>query len=128
MNLLKQTLIERLTERRDAADAAFETFQRHLAADKLAAFRRCEWAVNAAALSEECSRVIDALQREDESAVSVEEMRGYLNDNIRNGVRYCATYNNLVRSAQMAAVVEIVEIFEREIGRMAVNVSKKVGQ
>lgn len=128
MNLLKQTLIERLTERRDDADAAFETFQRHLAADKLAAFRRCEWAVNAAALSEECSRVIGVLQRDDDSAVSVEEMRGYLNDNIRNGVRYGATQGNVVKSAQMAALVEIVEIFEREINRMAVKVSKKVGR
>lgn len=128
MNLLKQTLIERLTERRDDADAAFETFQRHLAADKLAAFRRCEWAVNAAALSEECSRVIGVLQRDDDSAVSVEEMRGHLNDNIRNGVRYGATQGNVVKSAQMAALVEIVEIFEREINRMAVKVSKKVGR
>lgn len=115
MDCTRQRVIDRLNAQCDRAREALRSFELNFQERPLNAFKSFQWAVDAAAQVEECTRVIRVLQMEGKDAVSVSDMQGFLSANIRNAVRHSdQMVGDPTRAAIAAAQDTILEIIEQE--------------
>lgn len=115
MDCTRQRVIDRLNAQCDRAREALRSFELNFQDRPLSAFKRVQYAVDSAALLEECTRVIAALQQEGDQAVTLDTMQGYLSDNIRYAVRYSdMMVQDPTRAAMAAAQLTMLEIIEQE--------------
>ena len=115
MDCTRQRVIDRLNAQCAKAREVLRSFELNLQERPLNTFKSFQWAVDAAAQVEECTRVIQVLQMEGKDAVRLSDMQSFLSANIRNAVRYSnMMVQDPTRAAMAAAQVEVLEIIEQE--------------